>query len=419
MIAAFLKKACLVRCFRHSWIPALVASLLPVAPLSAQDLVSLTHECDYFSEKKGDPIYAFPADANARELVRQILSAVESNPNFQLRASNVATVTAGISGDTRIVLYNQFLFGAENKGRMKWINLAILAHQIGHHVNKHSLVKDAEQRKAMELEADRFSAYVLFKLGASAEQAAYALETDDALNQPANYPSRSNRVDSIIAVWHSAKTVHDNYDFAEVTDEIPKFPWPPPKPSAWAALSTLAMNRNSGGGTLQGLADFLESALEKAGYSERSYYSVPDGFALVSRIEQISDTGEPKPGYDRWSLDVKPPHVFSVRSYVNALFSTHPGRFRVIALIVTTHPVSADSVGATYQGSKDWLWSGANRLPSSIAQLRYSQDYSCLAYVYEFERPAGDGAALQKQPGTLDGKQHLEKAMLWHLLTGS
>jgi hypothetical protein len=417
MAASFLRKIATVVCSRHIWVAALVAFFLPAARLSAQDLVSLTHQCDYFSEKKGDQIYAFPADASARELVRQILSAVDSTANFQLHASNVATVTAGISGDTRIVLYNQFLFGAENKGKMKWINLAILAHQIGHHVNKHSLVKDSDQRKAMELEADRFSAYVLFKLGASAEQAAYALQTDEALNQPSNYPSRSSRVDSIIAVWHSAKTIHDNYDFAEVTDEIPKFPWPPPKPSALATLSTLAINRG-GATTLQNLADFLESAMDKAGYSERSFYSVPEGFALVSRIEQISETGEPKTGYDRWSLDVKPPHVFSMRSYITALFSAHPGRFRIIAFIVTPHPVSSDSAGATYQASKDWLWSGANRLPSSIGQIRYTPDYSCLAYVFEFERPTGGGAAVQMQPGTLDGKQHLEKAALWHSLTG-
>ena len=406
-----------VSCSLRFWILMHVAVFVLSAAVSAQEPVSLSHQCDYFSEKKGDQIYEFPADANAKELVRQILSAVESKANFELHASNVTTVTGGIAGETRIVLYNQFLFGAENKGKMKWINLAILAHQIGHHINKHSFSKDTEQRKAMELEADRFSAYVLFKLGASAEQAAYALQTDEALSQPSNYPSRSNRVDAIIAVWHSAKNIHDNFDFTAVSDEIPKFPWPPPKPSAWATLSHLAVN--PGTGTLQGVADLLENALEKAGYSERSYYSVPDGFALVSRIEQITDTGEPKQGYERWSLDVKPPHVFSVRSYVSALFSMHPGRFRVIAFIVSAHPVSADSASASFESSKDWLWSGANRLPSSVAQLRYTQDYSCVAYIYEFERPTGDATAFLKQPGTLDGKQHLERAMLWRLLIGS
>src|SRR5687767_820556 len=64
---------------------------------------------------------------------------------------------------------------------------------------------------------------------------------------------------------------------------LPAFPWPPPRYSAfatvmreWVAAATQP--------TLASAAARLERAFDAAGYGERSYYWVPGGFALVSRL---------------------------------------------------------------------------------------------------------------------------------------
>jgi hypothetical protein len=201
-------------------------------------------------------------------------------------------------------------------------------------VNNHNFSRDPAKRKAMELEADHFSAYIVFKLGASAEQAAYSPRIDDPSASPSFYPSRSSRVDAVLAVWNGSKSVRDNYAPSFVTDEIPQFQWPPPRPSAMVVVPNTVLLHGTDIRTLGSVAASLESVFEKTGYSERSFYSVPDGFALVSRMEQITVNGESRPGSDRWSTDMTP-HVFSLRSYLSTLFTSSPCRYRVIAFIVS------------------------------------------------------------------------------------
>jgi len=386
-------------------------------PSSAQDLLNLNTQCDYFTDLPGQQTYEFPPDTKVEGLIRQILNLVDAEKNFEVRASNVPLVTSGSVGNRRFLLYNQFQFWTESTGPMKWANIAILAHQIGHNVSKHVLSQDPTKRREEELEADRFSGYVLYKLGSSIQQAASALEMSSTVKRPDYYPSKSSRIDAILSVWKAAKFVADNYDTSSADDEIPRFEWPAPKPSAYMTLPRSLLVH--GPSFIFQIASTLENALEKAGYSERSYYSVPDGFALVSRIEQITQTGEPKMPYERWSIDLKPPHVFSLRSYFSSLFTATPGKYRVIAFVVTPHPVITTGESPDFTTSKDWLWSGSNKLPTSIRNLRFSDEYSCTALIYEFDRATSDSAVTLRVPGSLTGKMHLEKAAIWQALGGS
>jgi hypothetical protein len=395
-----------------------VLQFVLIPSLSAQQSVKLISECDYFNQKPASEIFIFPADNDMSALVKDILALAEAKANFELLASNVDVAASGFKGQERILLYDQYSFSsAESKSR-KWINLAILAHQIGHHVNSHILSSEASTRREMELEADRFSAYILYKMGATVEEAAEALRSHKFFESSKLYPTLSSRIDAVIDVWNSAKALSDNYG-PSVAAEVPRFQWPPPKPSAVADIPAKFLIDSRAGSTLSSAASNLEAALEAAGYSERSYYSVPDGFALVSRVERISETGESKEPYDRWSVDMKPPRVFSLRSYFGALFGNNPGKYRVIAFIITTQSLFASGVSPDFEVSKDWLWGGANKLPSSVKKLRFTQDYVCTALIYEFEQTSPHSAAVLKQPSSLTGRMHLEKAAIWQALNGS
>jgi len=107
------------------------------------------------------------------------------------------------------------------------------------------------------------------------------------------------------------------------SSRIPSFPWPPPKASAFTPVE---LDRGTPDGhpvTLKDLAGRLKAAFVAAGYGERSNYAVPDGLALVSRLEQINQDGTPKKAPDRWSMKFKPLSHFSLTAYFKAFSRLH------------------------------------------------------------------------------------------------
>lgn len=192
--------------------------------------------------------------------------------------------------------------------------------------------------------------------------------------------------------------------------EIPNFPWPPPEASATANLPPdFFKNAN----VIGDVNKKLSSALLACEYADTSYYAVPGGFALVTRLEQINADGTPKLSPDRWS--VIPAHLasFNLADYIKALFGANPGRFRIIVFIVTQHPFSQATAAVSREEAMAWLPNGLNKLPTSIAQEPYSAAYTCTALVYEFELPETKDKAFLNKPSPLAAQTHLSKARLW------
>ncbi len=77
-----------------------------------------------------------------------------------------------------------------------------------------------------------------------------------------------------------------NRIYQQTWEYFPEFPWPPESsatvvlPSAFLAK---AVRRH-----LENVDQILASALAACGYYDRSYYAVPSGFALATRLEQIN-----------------------------------------------------------------------------------------------------------------------------------
>jgi hypothetical protein len=163
---------------------------------------------------------------------------------------------------------------------------------------------------------------------------------------------------------------------------------------------------------LRDIDNRLSDALDTAGYVEKSYYAVPDGFALVARLEQINPDGTPKSDPDRWALEVAPLREFSLTDYLKALFKSEPGYFRVIAFIITPHPFSQYAMRVSRQEAIEWLYEGFNRLPTCVGMQPYSEDYTCTALIYEFEKQRGEETACTVIPGRLPARTHLENSGL-------
>lgn len=198
-----------------------------------------------------------------------------------------------------------------------------------------------------------------------------------------------------------------------IAPSFPEFPWPPPRASTQLTLP---------GETFRGslkrvvlLRDVdqrLSTALHQAGYEERSYHAVPDGFSLTARLEQISADGTPKRGIDRWAMAPGPLHEFSLSSYLSALLSSRPGLFRVIVFIVTPHPFSQSGASVSREDAMAWLTDGFNRLPDPVGRLEYTEAHHCTALVYEFEKKTGQANASMVSPGRLMATTHLERAAI-------
>ena len=192
---------------------------------------------------------------------------------------------------------------------------------------------------------------------------------------------------------------------------MPQFPWPPPRWTSRTVLpQALAITRS--GDTLGAIFDRLRAAVDRAGLEEWSVYSVgDDGFAIIARLENIDDKG--RPAQPRFQAGVGRAQIFSISDYLTALLRARPGRYRVIAVVVTARPVSAGSTAATAEMMRNLLVGGAGTLAEALRGMPASSSVHCEALVYEFFRATEDEQPAQVLDGALTARDHLVGASLW------
>ncbi len=86
-----------------------------------------------------------------------------------------------------------------------WASLSILAHEVGHHLNGHSLIPGGS-RPSLELQADKFSGFILAKIGASLEEAQSAINAIVSENGSTTHPGKSARLAAIANGWYNNKS---------------------------------------------------------------------------------------------------------------------------------------------------------------------------------------------------------------------
>jgi hypothetical protein len=202
---------------------------------------------------------------------------------------------------------------------------------------------------------------------------------------------------------------------AQPKDSIPAFEWPPPRPSAQYVLPRSVFGDGTRELLFADIDRILVDALRAGGYNERSYYSVPDGFALATRIEQISADGSPKVPPARFALQPEAVSLLRPMDYLRALLKGVPGYYRVIVFIVTEQPFTASGQAPSEEVATGWVSSGVNVLPRQLGARRFTSDVHCTALIYEFERQPGSDASATKfaLPGRLDAMTHLTRSGIW------
>ncbi len=186
--------------------------------------------------------------------------------------------------------------------------------------------------------------------------------------------------------------------------ELPEFPTEPPAASTTYVLPDALFERTP---TFGDAVNAVLSALERAGYVERSFFGFHrDGVALVTRLERIQDDGAPDVGR-RWPENVGPgPSEASLYDFLRGLFFVDPGRYRVIVFLFVSGPVRQSDQSVEGEQAVGWLKSGGDVLPPALA-ARPFRGAHCAVLVYEF---ASDGTKVREVGSGLTAKQHLEKA---------
>ena len=150
------------------------------------------------------PVQAQTAPAPT-DVIREITDAVGLKARFALRATrDIDNAAAVVYDGQRFLLYNpDFLSAVNRAGHTDWAGISILAHEMGHHLNGHTLRPGGSQ-PADELEADEFSGFVLRKLGASLAQAQAAMATVADDGGSASHPGQAPRLLAIGQGWQRA-----------------------------------------------------------------------------------------------------------------------------------------------------------------------------------------------------------------------
>lgn len=102
----------------------------------------------------------------------------------------------------RVIAFNpQFMRTAEAQvGGSVWGPISIMAHEIAHHLSGHTIVPGGS-RPEIELEADKFSGYVLQKMGAPLADAQRMIMTVGSNHRSATHPAKDQRAESIRQGW--------------------------------------------------------------------------------------------------------------------------------------------------------------------------------------------------------------------------
>ncbi len=141
------------------------------------------------------------ANPRETELVQSIMSYTGLPANFSIYRGDVSNALATQYQNERLIIYNKDLFSRiDRESDSYWSSVFIIAHEIGHHLsfNLHSI-----NSMEAELEADRFAAAILYKMGADSSQVQLAVRSKLISNRvdTKTHPSKSRRLEAIQKSW--------------------------------------------------------------------------------------------------------------------------------------------------------------------------------------------------------------------------
>ena len=150
--------------------------------------------------------------------VESIMQAVGLVPNFKVVEADFEKdhwAYAMTRWGTRYIVYDRKRFHWDKKNP-RWEDVTILAHEIGHHLNGHTLDHWRSYWKT-ELEADRFAGFAVSRLGGSLENALTPYRRMSAEGTE-THPPRAQRLEAVEAGWRHSEALKKQEPVTCATD---------------------------------------------------------------------------------------------------------------------------------------------------------------------------------------------------------
>lgn len=198
--------------------------------------------------------------------------------------------------------------------------------------------------------------------------------------------------------------------------ELPQFPWPVPRATAWTTVPTRLLGTQSADGRMRlgEVSDSIERAVRVAGLPHSVYLLGDSGFVFVTQAEHIRRSGAPWPPPDRFPSDVRGARATDgFLDFIVSRFRARPGYFRIIAIVVTSRPTGMSTQGIAVDSAITLVHGGLVALPSFIRD-RVVRGLACAAFVYEFQRASvTDTLMTLRDAPLITAAQHLALAGVW------
>ena len=146
---------------------------------------------------------------HAERVVDRILRPLGLMRNFKVvECSNTDNCFATVLKGQRFIVYDAaFMQSIEEETETTWSAISIMAHEIGHHLQGHTIDGSGGQPQK-EIEADKFSGFVLHQLGASLDESLVAVRALGDEYATPTHPARPVRIEAIRKGWLEAEAMY-------------------------------------------------------------------------------------------------------------------------------------------------------------------------------------------------------------------
>lgn len=161
------------------------------------------------NEKEICDLVAFTTRPEVTMAVENIVKRSGLKQNFYvMECPNTDNCFAATRNGERLIVYDSRFFSRLNSvTKTDWAALSILAHEIGHHLQGHT-IKSGGSDHNRELEADEFSGFVMYQMGATLAEAQSAIQSVTPEYTTSSHPPRSVRLKAIETGYSNARELY-------------------------------------------------------------------------------------------------------------------------------------------------------------------------------------------------------------------
>lgn len=193
-------------------LPIFVLSAALSSASLAQSALTGPFICSYTGGRMGPQVVCSPktpSNGHAEKVVDRILRPIGLMRNFKvIECSNTDNCFATVLKGQRFLVYDgAFMQKIVDETETDWSAISIMAHEIGHHLQGHTIDgRGGEPIK--EIEADKFSGFVLHQLGASLDESVVAVRALGDERATPTHPAKPARMDAIRKGWLEAEAMY-------------------------------------------------------------------------------------------------------------------------------------------------------------------------------------------------------------------